>query len=304
MRYSIFLLIVSFVLTFLSCEGQVDNDNLRKNPINDRIITIQILTINNEPLPLVNIAYSNSKIGTLTDKNGVAKLPFKRDSLIISHVGYYSLKQFPSLSEDTIQYYLISEFRELETVEVFSRSFLKQKQYFSSDTQNDGYIKFGFGSQIGFMVSDFKGIKNGKLYSLKLPILKTKYDSEIRLQIVQFINKINNTKDILFDSIILIKKGIKKIEIDFSELNVYIEGNQILLSVTNLGKPGFKEGEYLKYRGQNVEPFYKLTSRFPQKATYINYLDKEWSLYPVLNSPNGLPSITNLSLTISLLPFK
>jgi hypothetical protein len=304
MRYTAFLLIIWLVCNSLSCRGQVDNQILKQNIKNDKIITLRIMTIDKEPLSHASVTYLNSNIGTLSDKNGFAKLPYKSDSICVSYVGYKSIKKLVVFTEDTIDLFLRSDIRDLEPVAVYNRQFTNRKINYSSDIKNDGYIKVGFGSQIGFMLSEFRNIQNGKILSLSLPILKTNYSSEIRMQIIQYDEQINNRKEILFDTILLISKGVKSITMDLSEFNVFIEGNKILLSITNLGKPGFKEGEYLKYRGQNVEPFYRLTSKFLQKITYINYLDREWSLYPILNSPNGQPSITNLCLEMSLIPYR
>jgi hypothetical protein len=251
----------------------------------------KVIDQENKPIELASIVYLKHLIGTMTNEFGVAQLPIRNDSIKVSCIGFKdTLITIDRNFKKEILLKLQSNSIQLAEVKVNDLSHCRKPMFYGDDEVTRSYLSAGYGSQIAYHIHNKK---DGILNVIKLNHLRTKYNSLVRIEIKGIQNNKPSPTHILLDTIINIKQGNKVSVINFNARNVFLQSGGFFIVTTKLGLADMKDGDYLKYVGQNFEPYFLLTSKKEEENTYLNHLNRNWKAYPKVLSIGNKASITN-----------
>lgn len=295
-----------FIFKISSCNTQsVGNDRLVELPFSGKLITISILdSLSKKPVIGASVVFKSFNIGTFSDTLGNAILPFKRDSIIISSIGYK--KTTISIEKDSIIKIVISPiFHNLSEVVVksfqFTNEVLKTGIKIKKKTN---FYKGGYGNQIAFQISSRNELKRAIISDLSIPIIKTTYPTRIKLEFRYSDNFKFSEYDLVLDTIVNIKAKKSNIYIELDKFYIDLFDKNLWCVITNLGTDEFIGDRYLNYKGQVVEPYYLITDESTEKTTYLNYLNRDWIPYPIIPNYQGIKAKTNLGYIFTLRFYK
>lgn len=297
----------SLLFIFLaSCNSQnLSNEKLNEIPFTGKKIKISIYdSLNKKPIVGGSVVYKSFNIGTLTDTLGLAILPYKKDSIIISSIGYSKVSVILD-TDSSINLFLSPVINNLP--EVILKSYHLTNEVLETGvriTKHNNFYKGGYGNQIAFQISSTSDLSRAIISNINIPILKTTYLSKIKLEL-RYCDHIRFTNyELIFDSLIFVNPRVSNISINIENYKIDLFERNLWCVITNLGTNDFIGDRYLNFKGQVVEPFYLITEQESDKTTYLNYLNKDWIQYPLIPNNKGIVSKTNIGYSIKLRLYK
>ena len=294
------------IICLASCNSQnLSNEKLNEIAFTGKKVKISIYdSLNKRPIVGGSVVYKSFNIGTLTDTLGLAILPYKKDSIIISSIGYSKVSVILD-SDSSISLFLSPVTYNLP--EVLLKSYKLTNEVLETGvriTNRNNFYKGGYGNQIAFQVSSNSDLSRAIISNINIPILKTTYSSRIKLEL-RYCDHIRFTNyELIFDSLILVNPRVSNISINIENYKIDLFERNLWCVITNLGTNDFIGDRYLNYKGQVVEPFYLITEQDIDKTTYLNYLNKDWIQYPLIPNNKGIKSKTNIGYSIKLRLYK
>jgi hypothetical protein len=296
--------IVTYYLLFFlmfssSCFSQEENKLPVPSSQKNNTFKIKVKDTNGKSIESVSIVYLKHNLGNYTNSNGEAILPLINDSLKVSCIGFRDTIFMLNISKENEKLIVLqNQIQQLQTVNVFSNSAFKNEVLLGLDESTNNFFKPGYGNQIAIKIYNSK---IGLLKSIKLNHLKTQYISDIKIEIKSDENGFPSNNSLLTDTLVSTKKGKRFTEIEFLDNNIILEKGYFYIVVTHLGLKNFSDGDYIKYKGQPIEPFFLLTDQEKNENTYLNYLNRKWRLYPKLMNENNGKEVSNVVFSCKIL---
>lgn len=282
-----------------SCQAQVEHKPLVPVDLKQNLHLFKVVDQENKPIALASIVYLKHQIGTLTNEFGLAQLPIRNDHIKVSCIGFKdTLITIDRNLKSEILLKLESISILLAEVKVNDLSRYSKPIFYGDNEVTRSYLSSGYGSQIAYRIHNKK---DGMLNTIKLKHLKTKNNSLVRIEIRGIKHDMPSPTHILLDTIININQGNKVSVINFKARNLFVKSGGFFIVTTKLGLTEMKNGDYLKYVGQNFEPYFLLTNKKEEENTYLNHLNRNWKAYPKVLSIGNKASVTNAIFSCEIL---
>lgn len=297
----LFILINSTCVCISNAQQQ-SFDPLKKQLYQGRKLKLIIMDASGRRIQDASIVYLHHKIGTFSLQNGEVVLPFLQDTLKITHVGYEDQIIYPRDTAEVVELHEVSYTLPSFTVSrrVLSKSYITLG--FLKNSRN--CLKNFYGSQLGFKLYSKQPVQ-GILASIKVGCIKTEYATQVKAELKMSDSEDPNDGGIVWEKLITLSKGSKSLEINLEEAEIPYLSNKFFLVLTWLGPNNFKQGDYIHYKSQHVEPFILLTSESPEQFTFMNFLNRNsWKPYPIISDLSGQPQTTNAIISFSLRYYK
>ncbi len=230
-KTSVIMLLISFCFVYKS-NAQVE---LKGN----------VLSLSNKPVRGASVAIQNKKNGTLSDSSGrfafYIHRPKKTDTLIITSIGYETLKIPVSAARQQSQFKLNEKFIDMSGVKV--RSFNNRNSYGSILESAANFRGWNFdstGGEIGRLF--YIPHDHYKLDKVKFKVNNTCGNCTFRIHIRQVSNGLpDNSGELLKDSVALNTKSLLWLdnsqipEFDLSAYNLVLSDKKIYVGIETIG---------------------------------------------------------------------
>ncbi len=298
------LFILSNFTCVCTCNAQhIEPSNpLKKQLYQGKKLKIVVIDASGRRIQDASIVYLHHRIGTYSLQNGEAILPFFQDTLKITHVGYEDHMLYPRDTAEVI---------EMREIAYTLPSFTVSKRALSKNYVTLGFLKNSrsclkdlYGGQVGFKLHSKQPVQ-GILASIKVGCIRTKNATQVKAELRMSDSENPNDGVVVWEKLITLSKGSKSLEINLEEEAIPFQSNKLFLLLTLLGPNNFKQGDYMHYKGQQVEPFILLTNESLDQLTYLNFWNRNsWKLHPIIPDPSGQPQTTNAIISFSVRYYK